>query len=55
MTTGSRGLQIVINQGPDNKLQKLHQQTIRAIPTYGLGKIEQWRLEGTLAQTLGLQ
>ena len=54
LTTGSRGLQIVINQGPDQKLKKLHQQTIRAIPTYGLGKIGAWRLEGTLATNLGL-
>ena len=50
----SGGLHIVIQQGDDEKLNKLHGQTFRAIPTYGDGKIGKWRLSGTLAENLGL-
>ena len=41
--------------GPGNKLAKLDGGVIRAIPTYGDGKIGSWRLEGTLASNLGLK
>jgi len=55
LTTGSGGMQIIINAGPDNKLSKLAGKTYYAIPSYGDGKIGKWRLAGTLAQELGLQ
>jgi type IV pilus assembly protein PilA len=55
LTTGSGGMQIIINAGPDNKLSKLAGKTFYAIPSYGDGKIGKWRLAGTLAQELGLQ
>jgi type IV pilus assembly protein PilA len=55
----SGGLEIVICGGPsgcpDDKMSKMAGQTIRAIPTYSDGKIGLWRLDGTLAQNLGLQ
>ena len=52
---GSGGLQIELKAGSDNKLAKLAPKTIRAIPTYANGKIGAWRLEGTLANELGLK
>jgi len=57
ITTDSGGLRVVIANGggPGGKLAKLQNQTIRAIPTYASGKIGSWRLEGTLANNLGLQ
>ena len=54
LSDGQGGLQIVILKGDDNKLIKLSGQTIRAVPTYGEGKIGAWELAGTLAKNLGL-
>ena len=54
----SGGIQIVICGGsgcPDDRMSKLSGKTFRAIPTYSDGKIGLWRLEGTIAQELGLQ
>jgi type IV pilus assembly protein PilA len=54
---GSGGLQIVICGAgcPDDRMSKLAGKTFRAIPTYADGKIGLWRLEGTIAEELGLQ
>jgi len=58
-TGSSGGIQIVICGGaagcPDDRMSKLSGKTFRAIPTYADGKIGLWRLEGTIAQELGLQ
>ncbi|MFC1826326.1 prepilin-type N-terminal cleavage/methylation domain-containing protein [Thermodesulfobacteriota bacterium] len=56
ITGNSGGLQIVIHAsgGDDGKLSKLAGKTFRAIPSYADGKIGKWRLEGTLAEELGL-
>ena len=54
LTFDSGKLQIVVLPGVDGKMSKLAGQTFRAIPTYGQGKIGSWRLEGTLAENLGL-
>jgi type IV pilus assembly protein PilA len=52
----SGGLRIVIcgSGCPDRKMSKLAGRTIYAIPTYADGKIGLWRLDGTLAQELGM-
>ena len=57
LSGGSGGLEITIaaGGGPGGKLSKIENQVIRAIPTYADGKIGAWRLEGTLANNLGLQ
>jgi hypothetical protein len=59
LSGGSGGLQIVICGGPtgcpDDRMSKLSGKTFRAIPTYADGKIGLWRLEGTIAEELGLQ
>ena len=52
LSGGSGGLQIVIVG--HTKLSKLNGRTIRAIPSYGNGKIGSWRLAGTLAKNLGV-
>ena len=54
LTGASGGLQLVIQEGDNEKLNKLHGQTIRAYPSYADGKIGSWRLTGSLAQNLGL-
>ena len=48
----SGGLQLTIVG--HTKLSKLDGMTLRAIPSYSDGKIGSWRLEGTLAENLGL-
>ena len=60
--SGSVGLMIVIRQpgggagqAPDDRLVKLAGKTLRAYPTYDVGKIGSWRLDGTLAAELGLK
>jgi type IV pilus assembly protein PilA len=57
LTGGSGGISVTIHAtgGADGKLAKLAGKTIRAFPTYNNGKIGSWRLEGTLANELGLQ
>ena len=57
LTGASGGIQIVICGAgcPDDRMSKLAGKTFRAIPTYSDGKIGLWRLEGTIAQELGLQ
>ena len=57
--TAGAYLQIVVQAGADNKLEKIANlpnggNTFRAVPTYDQGKIGGWDLEGTLAVNLGL-
>ena len=54
-TSGGLFIEIHPTGGPGGKLSKLQGKTFYAIPTYQDGKIGNWRLDGGLAQQLGLK